>query len=125
MQPRSSTLRIDRAVFVSLTFAMAGLACNTGTAASVAVVEIPRQPPQPADAGALSSKDRDDDPGKLRAAAPTAADDAEDDDVLTEPSAEGSGTTARGQGCGWVDPSTVRRTAGVCNDDRCKVGTCS
>lgn len=117
---------IDRAAFVSLTFAMAGLACNTGPSPSVAgVVEIPPQPPQPADAGA-PPRPHEDDAAKLRAAPPETAADDDDADAPPAPQAEGGVVAiARGTGCGWVDPATVRRPSGACSDDRGAAGACT
>jgi hypothetical protein len=125
-------LRIDRASFLTLTFGMAGVACNAGASPVVAnVVDIPQQPPQPGDAGApapIASADAASSSAlRARPEAPVAPEDDDDADV-------GSSTTEGGvmrllplsnaQGCGWVDPKTISAPPAACRDDRGAAGTC-
>ena len=122
------SLRIDRASFLTLTFGMAGLACNTGQSSSVAgVVEIPLQPPQPSDGGAPAALAKNEDASiKLRAAAPKT--DEGDDDELIPPTEEGGGRIVQvgtSQGCGFVDPKTVAKPATGCKDDQGTAGGCN
>jgi hypothetical protein len=129
------SLRVDRASFLTLTFGMAGLACNTGAPPVVAnVVDIPRQPPQPADAGAPAVAARAADPDATErdaAALGEATDDDEDEDGDMGSSVVEGGGSARvlaassAQSCGWVDPKSVARPAAACRDDQGTVGSCS
>lgn len=118
---RMTALRVDRATFVSLTFAMAGLGCNSAQAPVVAVnvVDIPAQPPQPSgDAGAV---------GAPIATSQNGADGAGDHDEVTPVDAGPfqvapvENTTA----CGWVDPAKLNRPTAACNEDQGTVGSCS
>lgn len=123
--------RIDRASFLSLTFGMAGLACNAGSSPIVAnVIDIPQQPPQPADGGAPapSPSPSVDDPDAKAMAVPAPDDD--DDDDLGSNVDEGGGVLglaplSNAQGCGWVDPKTVPRPALACKDDQGTAGSCA
>jgi len=124
-------LRIDRASFLTLTFGMAGLACNTGHSPTVAasVVDIPPQPPQPIDGGAPVAIARIDDPSsKPQAVIPPGEDDDDDDDDMGAPSAE-SGVTltplSNPNGCGWVNPKTLVRPTAACQDDQGTAGSCN
>jgi hypothetical protein len=115
------SLRIDRASFLSLTFGMAGLACNSGPSPAVvaSVVDIPAQPPQPADAGAPMAR-----PEERLATAPVATSPTnEDDEDLLGLMVGGDGVG--GQGCGWVDPKTLVRPTAACSDDQGTVGSCA
>jgi len=118
---------IDRTSFLTLTFGMAGLACSTGpSAAGGVVVEIPRQPPQPGDAGLAGPVvAKAEETPKLRAAAPPPeASDDDDDGDLGSPSDEGTAVAAAAS-CGWVDPATVARPQGVCSDDKGAAAACT
>lgn len=117
------SLRIDRATFLSLTFGMAGLACNTGPSPVVAanVVDIPLQPTSPVDGGALAARPNDVSP------IPRAVPDP-DDDVMDGPASEGGVVTLVPMdetGCGWVDPKTVTRPTAACKDDEGAAGGCN
>jgi hypothetical protein len=119
------SLRIDRASFLSLTFGMAGLACNSGPPPTVAanVVDIPLQPPPPADAGGAAVAAPNDVSSKPLAVAEPA-----DDDVIDGPVSEGGAITLSPvdqAGCGWVDPKTVTRPAAACKDDEGTAGSCN
>ncbi len=110
------SLRVDRASFLSLTFGMAGLACNSGLPkpAAANVIDIPLQPVPPDDAGApRESKPR---------VVPERADDAVDGPV-----SEGGVAIApqESSGCGWVDPKTVTRPTAACKDEEGTSGACS
>lgn len=118
------SLRIDRASFLSLTFGMAGLACNTGPSPAVAanVVDIPLQPTSPVDAGPLAALSSD------VHSSPRAASEPADDGVMDAPTSEGGTITLvplDETGCGWVDPKTVTRPSAACKDDEGTAGSCS
>lgn len=117
------SLRIDRASFLSLTFGMAGVACNTGPAPTVAanVVEIPLQPAPPVEAGAPAAQPSD--PGSQPRAVPEGRDDG-----IDEPTREGGTITLSPvdqAGCGFVDPKTVTRPTAACKDDEGTAGSCN
>jgi hypothetical protein len=116
------SLSIDRPSFLAFTVGIAG-ACNPGPGvmASGSVVEIPRQPPQPPDAGAAPLVVRTDDTAKLRAPAKPANDDDDEEAEPTLPTARDTPVT----GCGWVDPATVSRPSGKCSDDQGAAPACS
>ena len=117
------SLRIDRASFLSLTFGMAGMACNSGPPPTVAanVVDIPLQPVPPPDAGATTASPSD--PSSKPRAVPEPADDA----VVDAPVSEGGvAINPVGlAGCGWVDPKTVTRPTAACKDDEGTAGSCN
>ncbi|MBX3190398.1 MAG: hypothetical protein KF819_25585 [Labilithrix sp.] len=120
----AEALRIDRALFASLTFGMAGLACNTGRSAPVvSVVEIPVQPPQPdAATPPVSAEKIEDVEGHV------SPDDPLDEEDIGSSALEGG--DAAWAPCGFVDPSTVTRPTSTCNDDQgtaraCAMKSCS
>lgn len=118
-------MRIDRASFLSLTFGMAGLACNTGQSPVVAanVIDIPLQPPPALDGGALAARPSDVSSTPRGRGAP---DPDDGDDVMDAPTSEGgllAGPTDQA-GCGWVDPKSVTRPAAACKDDEGTAGSC-
>lgn len=125
------SLRVDRASFLTLTFGMAGVACNAGALPVVAnVVDIPQQPPQPLpgpDAGAsVVAANKEPEPRGRAAPPPSAADD--DDDIgssVTEGGVVSLIPLSNAQGCGWVDPKNVTRPAAACQDDQGVAGSCS
>ncbi len=124
----SSSPRIDRASFLSLTFGMAALACNTGQSPVVAnVVDIPWQPPQAPDGrpGAAPTAKTDEAGGKVAAIAAPPAE--EDEDDLGGPTDEGgiSLTPVSPNGCGFVDSKTVVRPTAACKDDQGTAGSCN
>lgn len=107
-------LRIDRTTFLALTFGMAG--CNTGPGPAVAatVIEIPKQPAQAADGGAVPPQ----------AASPE--ENVEDDDVgAPEDEGEDDAAFAEASTCGWVDPRTVTRPKGTCDDAQGVAPSCA
>src|SRR3954465_12641363 len=108
-------LRIDRASFLSLTFGMAGVACNSAQSPAVSanVVEIPLQPAPPLEAGAPLA--RTEAPGS----APRAVPESPDDDPKDSPVSEGGVVLvpSSDRGCGWVDPKSVTRPTAACKDD--------
>jgi hypothetical protein len=118
-----SSLRIDRASFLSLTFGMAGLACNSAQSPVVSanVVDIPLQPAPPADAAAPVA--RAEDPGGT----PRAVPESPDDDPKDGPVSEGgiSLVPLNDKGCGWVDPKSVTRPTAACKDDEGAAGSCT
>jgi hypothetical protein len=125
------SLRIDRASFLSFTFGLSGLACNTGSSAVAAgVVDIPLQPPPLADAGPSGSPvaTSEDASTKLRPPSLSKTDDPDDDDDVGTATDEGGGRIAgsgTNQGCGFVDPKTVTRPPAGCNDDQGTAGSCN
>jgi hypothetical protein len=128
MRPAPPAFAIDRSAFLGLTFAMAGVACNTGQSSVVAgVVDIPAQPPQPADAGAPPAAERPEPAPVARAVPGSSAKepDDEDDDEIGTPTAEGGGVAVARGPCGWVDPATVTRPAGKCSDDQGAAPACT
>ena len=128
-------LRIDRSSFLSLAFGMSGAAscsaaCNPGPpAVSANMVEIPAQPPQPADAGASNAvaAAKGDEP-KLRATPPKPEVDDDDDDDDMGLSVDEGGGVAGGVAaatCGFVDPKKVTRPAAACNEDQGVAPSCA
>lgn len=117
------TLTIDRALFASLTFAMAGAACATGRGAEVGVIDIPKQPAQPADAGAAPAPETP--PVVAKASPPEDEGDPEEDGDPGFAVAEGGIAVAHGPGCGWVDPKTIAKPAGKCSDDQGTAPACA
>jgi hypothetical protein len=120
------SLRIDRSSFLTLTFGMAGLACNAGPPHAVAasVVDIPPQPPQPSDGGVAAVKVED--PHANRVLAAEADDEVED----LAPTDEGGMRflqldANQGQGCGWVDPKSISRPTAACKDDQGTAPSCA
>jgi hypothetical protein len=117
------SLRIDRASFLSLTFGMAGLACNSAQSPVVSanVVDIPLQPAPPSDAGAPLA--RPEDPN----GAPRAVPESPDDDPQNGPVSEGGLglVPLNDTGCGFVDPKSVTRPTAACKDDEGTAGSCN
>lgn len=118
-------MHVDRQRFLALALGMAGVAaCNQGPAAtgSARIVEIPRQPPPPEDAGVAPVVAA---PKPKPVAAPTDEDAvAEDDDDPGDPTDEGGGGVASST-CGFVSPASVKRPAGKCSDDLGVAPTCA
>lgn len=122
------SFRIDRASFLSLTFGMA--ACNTGPSPAVAasVVDIPAQPPPPADAGApvvLSPPAREPAPAVSEPLAVDTVDDDTDDDVGSSVSEGGGHASAPAAACGFVDAKKLARPSAPCGDDLGPTPSCS
>lgn len=126
----SSFEHLDRAVFLSLTFGMAGAACNTGQSAVVAnVVDIPAQPRQLGDAGAETLLVKGEDAGSKPVAA-AGNDDTETDDELMDammgPTDEnGVAVGSASNGCGFVELKTVVRPKAACAEDQGTAGSCN
>lgn len=111
-------LTIDRATFLGLTVGLSAGACNTGPGPAVAanVIDIPRQPETP-DAGATPA--RPPEPEK-----PVAAVSDDDDDDVGDPTDEG-GVVMADATCGFVDPKTVSRPGGSCDDAQGTAPSCA
>jgi hypothetical protein len=121
------SLRIDRASFLTLTFGMAGLACNTGPSPVAAnVVDIPQQPPQLTDGGAPAPVTRSDDDGEKPTYVPVVPDGDDDDEMVSNITEDGTAAIASAgpNGCGWVDPKSVARPTPACKDDQGAAGSC-
>lgn len=128
------SLRIDRASFLSLTFGMAGLACNAGASKVVAnVVDIPQQPPQPDGGVSVEVENVEGANAAPRAVPPPAPSEADGDEGDAEIGSnvdEGGGVVrpiplSNAQGCGWVDPKTIATPTAACKDDQGVAGSCS
>jgi hypothetical protein len=114
-------MHVDRQTFLALAFGMAGVACNQGPPAqgAASVVEIPRQPIPPADAGVAPVVV----PPPKPVAAPT--DEEDDDDVGLPTDEDGASSVASADGCGFVAPASVKRPTGACNDGTGSAPACS
>ena len=120
-------LRIDRASFLTLTFGMSGLACNSGPSPVVAanVVDIPQQPAQVGDGGSAPvalGRGEEPKPDSPRAVPPPTEEDVPEDSV---PLTVLTPLASSPAGCGWVDPKTVTRPSVACNDDQGMAPTCN
>lgn len=131
-------LHVDRTTFLSLAFGMAGVACNShGQAVSASVVELPVQPPPQASGSSAAPVASSAAPASstgshtLSSAKPVAMPEIDEDGEFSGPSFEGSFASAsasastQNSSCGWVEPSSVSRPSGACNDDQGAAPTCA
>ena len=113
-------MHVDRHTFLALAFGMAGAGCNQGPPAQGAatVVEIPRQPAVPADAGVAAVVA----PPPKPVAMPT---DEDDDEIGMPTNEDGAYGAVSDDGCGFVDAASVKRPTGACNDSTGSAPACT
>jgi hypothetical protein len=119
------SFRVDRSSFLTLTFGMAGLACNAGPPHAVAAsaIDIPPQPPQPSDGGVAGKVEEPPAKGRVLAAEPE--DEVEDLGVPTDEGGVRFQSVDAKEGCGWVDPKSINRPTAACKDDQGTAGSCA
>lgn len=108
-------MHIERGLFLTLTFGMAGAACNMGASPPATTVDIPRQPGSTANVPT---------PANDPPPAVGVPNDAEEDPGAPFEE-EGGDDETTDNGCGRVDGATVKRAAGRCNDDQGTAVACA